>query len=62
MTADIEPSIEIGKMQGALILSAFVTDGHNTWLHTERYFDYSKDEAIALFNESVKNNGWKEAA
>lgn len=57
----IEPTIERMQPSGGLRLMALVTDGNMTWMHTERYFDYTEDEAIALFNDSVRNNGWKEA-
>jgi hypothetical protein len=51
-------TVEQAFPSGAFVVSAFVRDGNGTeFLHTERYFDYTKDEALALFAESLRELG-----
>lgn len=50
--------VEQGFPSGAFIISESVRDGNGTeFLHTERYFDYTKAEALALFAESLRELG-----
>jgi hypothetical protein len=45
--------------EGALAVSEFVTDGHETWLETIRYYGYPENVCRSLFLENVKRNGWR---
>jgi len=40
-------------------LSAFVTDGLDTWLETQRYQGYSLKECRELYRAYMKENGLK---
>jgi len=40
-------------------LSAFVTDGLDTWLETRRYQGYSLKECRELYRAYMKENGLK---
>lgn len=51
--------IERGKVQGAVIVSEFVTDGYRTWLETLRFFDYTEEEAYEAFWEHMAERGLK---
>ena len=44
--------------EGCLMVSAWVQDGGETWLHRRRFLYYTKREAMRLFREHVKAQGW----
>jgi hypothetical protein len=59
MSKDIELMVMRTASEGALAVSEFVTDGHETWLETIRYYGYPENVCRSLFLENVKRNGWK---
>jgi hypothetical protein len=44
--------------EGYLMVSAWVQDNGETWLHRQRFLYYTKREAVRLFKENVKAQGW----
>jgi hypothetical protein len=42
---------------GALIASAMVTDGTDTWLHRVTFYDYTYAEARRLFRADMESLG-----
>lgn len=44
-----------------MTLSKLVTDGRDTWLESRQYYGYSKHEALKLFRDYLKANGYKVA-
>jgi len=52
--------ITIGKNhEGAWVLDAMCFDGYETFLHTMRFYDYTKAEAIKLFKSHCLEEGLK---
>jgi hypothetical protein len=43
----------------AYAIGEFVNDGTGEFLYVQRYFGYSKREAICLFKASIKDNGMR---
>jgi hypothetical protein len=43
----------------AYAIAEFVNDGTGEFLYVQRYFGYSKREAISLFKASIKANNMK---
>lgn len=54
-----EVSVERATPSGALVLSTLVTDGRDTWLHTEQFFGYSDRHARLIFVDDIVRRGWK---
>ena len=46
----------------AYAIGEFVNDGTGEFLYVQRYFGYTKREAIALFKASIKENNMKVSA
>lgn len=51
--------IEIIAHSGMIVVSDFVSDGADTWMHTEKYMDYTVDEARFMFYEGIRERGWE---
>ena len=53
MRTNLEPLVHRVRHSGALIVSDYVTDGCQTWMHTITFYDYGRDEAIERFYNDV---------
>jgi len=45
--------------EGAYRVTALVTEGAETWFYTSVFYGYGKREALTLYREYVKAQGWK---
>jgi hypothetical protein len=44
--------------EGAIVVDAICSDGEGSFLETMRFYYYTKKEAVALFKQHCKDNGY----
>lgn len=44
--------------EGAHVISAFVTDGPDAFLHCQRFYGYSRRESVAMYLADAKRRGF----
>lgn len=44
--------------EGAIVVDAYCSDGHMSFLETQRYYYYTKEEAVEMFRQHCSDNGY----
>ncbi len=46
---------------GSIVIDELVTDGHDKWYLTQRYYGHTMREAMNLYREHLQEQGYKVA-